>query len=200
LAALRRAGGINPNSWQSRAQVDGFAWTCGYCGRAVSSTLAYTTYPDVARIFVCSGCGRPTYRNYDGSEVLPAPFFGNDVAELPKDVARLYDEARDAMTVAAYTSVVLACRKILMHVASSKGAPPGKTFVEYVEYLRDHHLIPQDSEHWVDHLRKRGNEANHEIRLMEKSDAEEMLVFAEMLLKLTYEFPRRIAKPAPASP
>ena len=44
----------------------------------------------------------------------------------------------------------------------------------------------------VDHIRKKGNEANHEIVLMEKEDAEDLLVFSEMLLKFIYEFPKRV--------
>jgi len=31
---------------------------------------------------------------------------------------------------------------------------------------------------------------------MSKTDAEEIIVFAEMLLKFVYEFPRRVPKPA----
>jgi hypothetical protein len=44
----------------------------------------------------------------------------------------------------------------------------------------------------VDHIRKKGNEANHEIALMTRVDAEELLSFSEMLLKFIYEFPSRI--------
>ena len=46
----------------------------------------------------------------------------------------------------------------------------------------------------MDHIRKKGNEANHEIRLMKKADAEELISFSEMLLKFIYEFPQRVPK------
>jgi len=47
---------------------------------------------------------------------------------------------------------------------------------------------------WVDHIRKKGNEANHEIIIVEKDDATELLSFVEMLLKVIYEFPARMIK------
>jgi hypothetical protein len=37
------------------------------------------------------------------------------------------------LTVSAFTSAVLTCRKLLMHLAVEKGAQPGKSFLEYVE-------------------------------------------------------------------
>ena len=43
--------------------------------------------------------------------------------------------------------------------------------------------------HWVDHIRKKGNEANHEITLMTDKDAKDLIVFLEMLLKFIYELP-----------
>jgi len=43
----------------------------------------------------------------------------------------------------------------------------------------------------VDHIRTKGNEANHEIRLMGRQDAEELVTFVEMLLKFIYEFPSK---------
>ncbi len=54
--------------------------------------------------------------------------------------------------------------------------------------------VPPNGRGWVDHIRKKGNEANHEIRLMTKIDAEELVSFAEMLLKFIYEFPERVPK------
>jgi hypothetical protein len=44
----------------------------------------------------------------------------------------------------------------------------------------------------VDHIRKKGNEATHEIALMGQADAEELIGFTEMLLKFIYEFPARV--------
>ena len=44
----------------------------------------------------------------------------------------------------------------------------------------------------MDHIRKKGNEANHEIKLMTAEDATELISFSEMLMKFIYEFPSRV--------
>lgn len=90
-----------------------------------------------------------------------------------------------------------------MHIAVAKGAPAGDDFIKYVEYLADNHFIPPDAKQWVDHIRKKGNEANHQINIMSQNEAEELIIFCEMLLKLIYEFPaitsRRISRSSGAT-
>lgn len=81
-----------------------------------------------------------------------------------------------------------------MHVAVALGAKPGDSFVAYVQFLTDNHYVPPGAKGWVDHIRKKGNEANHEISLMQQGDAEELLAFSQMLLKVIYEFPATVLK------
>lgn len=76
-----------------------------------------------------------------------------------------------------------------MNIAVVQGAKEGLKFIEYVNYLSNNGYTPPNGKHWVDHIRKKGNEANHEISLMNENDAKELLVFTEMLLKFIYEFP-----------
>jgi hypothetical protein len=120
---------------------------------------------------------------------------GNEVANVPQDVGKLYAEARAAVAANAYTAAVLACRKLLMNIAVSQGAGAGLSFVAYVEHLAAAGYIPPNGRVWVDHIRKKGNEATHEIQLMSKSDADELIAFSEMLLKFVYEFPARVPAP-----
>ena len=94
----------------------------------------------------------------------------------------------------SHTAAVLCCRKLLMHIAVAQNADVGKSFIEYVEYLADSGYVPPNGRSWVDHIRKKGNEANHEIRLMQVGDAQELISFSEMLLKFIYEFPQRVPK------
>jgi hypothetical protein len=85
-----------------------------------------------------------------------------------------------------------------MHIAVAKGDKPGKNFIEYVEYLSTKGYVPPDAKTWVDHIRTKGNEANHEIVIMSEEEAKDLISFAEMLLKLVYEFPASSKKYAPA--
>lgn len=125
---------------------------------------------------------------------------GNPVNSLPQNIGQLYSEIRSCTSAGAYTASVLACRKLLMHLAVEQNAPPGKSFMVYVEYLRDNHYLPPGGEDWVDHIRKAGNEANHEIKLMEQQQASELISFIEMLLKFIYEFPARLDATADQQP
>jgi len=83
-----------------------------------------------------------------------------------------------------------------MNIAVELGAQEGLPFIEYVKYLSDNGYVPPNGKHWVDHVRRKGNEAAHEISLMTANDARELLTFVEMLLRFIYEFPSMI----PVSP
>ena len=82
-----------------------------------------------------------------------------------------------------------------MNIAVQKEASENLTFIEYVEYLSSKGYVPPDGKGWVDHIRQKGNEATHEIKLIEKKDAEDLVVFSEMLLKFIYEFPSLMSQP-----
>ena len=79
-----------------------------------------------------------------------------------------------------------------MNIAVSQGAEEGKRFIEYVSFLSDSGYDLPNGKHWVDHIRKKGNEATHEVQLMDDTDAEKLLIFVEMLLKFVYEFPSMV--------
>lgn len=50
-----------------------------------------------------------------------------------------------------------------------------------------------------DHIRDKGNDANHEITLMERKDAEQLIKFSEMLMRTMYEYPAEVADPTQSS-
>jgi hypothetical protein len=189
------------NSWEGIQGVETSTYTCGYCGKVVASERGWQTGMTIAqvykaRIYICPLCKQPTY--FYGDEQTPEIAYGGEVSHLPDDIAALYREARNCVAARAYTASVLTCRKLLMNIAVSQGADEGKSFLHYVEYLASKGYVPPNGRGWVDHIRKKGNEANHEIILMSRSDAEELILFTEMLLKFVYEFPNRVPT-APAS-
>ncbi len=79
-----------------------------------------------------------------------------------------------------------------MNIAVDQGAKEGLKFIEYVTYLSDNGYTPPNGKHWVDHIRKKGNEATHEITVMSENDAKELIVFIEMLLRFIFEFPSMV--------
>ena len=188
--------------WKNANEIPSFSYKCGYCGESVAPDNGWVAHPatggqPIGFIYICHYCTKPTFRDASNNQ-HPGVTFGEQVDGIEdKTLVSLYDEARNAMSVNSYTLVVLSCRKLLMHIAVSKGADTGKSFVYYVEYLSDNHYIPPGAEDWVDHIREKGNEANHEINIMDEDDAELLLSFIEMLLKVIYEFPTKIEKYIP---
>jgi Domain of unknown function (DUF4145) len=183
-------------TWHGMTGIERRQYRCGHCGFNVADNKGYYRDNDIAsRINICPNCDRPTYFD-ERARQFPGVVPGNEVEHLPQELETLYREARNCCSVSAYTASVLASRKMLMNIAVQQGAKEGLKFIEYVEHLATNGYIPPNGKGWVDHIRKKGNEATHEIALMAQVDAEELIAFTEMLLKFVYEFPSRV----PSSP
>lgn len=180
--------------WQNPAILQSRAYTCGHCGKLVGPNIGYLTGSvnnERHFIYLCTYCEKPTYFDNNDTQIPGVPY-GNDVSHVPSDIAKLYRETRNCMTVSAYTASVLACRKLLMNLAVDQGAAENQHFIEYVNYLDSQGFVPRTARQWVDHIRKKGNEATHEIQMVTKEDATDLITFTEMLLKIIYEFPQRL--------
>jgi hypothetical protein len=181
------------------------AWTCGYCSHKVSSDRGYSInerpingqMKQSGGIYICPNCQGASFCP-SSSSTYPSPAFGRPISHLPEEIESVYEEARRCTSTNCYTAAVLICRKILMNLAVEKGAEEGKSFLIYVNYLSDANYIPPNGKHWVNHIRKKGNNATHEIAVMTKDDAHDILIFTEMLLKFVYEFPAMIPLPPSA--
>jgi len=181
--------------WNQVIELLSKSYVCGHCGEKVCSQIGYKHHSDPnSHIYICHFCGKPTY--FSSEEQVPGPLIGADVRNVPDDIDGLYKEARLSFSVNAFTASIMACRKIIMHIAVSKTATTGLSFQQYVDFLNEKHFIPPDGKEWVDHIRRKGNEANHEIVIMQKDDAEDLIVFIEMLLKLIFEFPSKVKRKA----
>ncbi|WP_413981415.1 DUF4145 domain-containing protein [Leuconostoc mesenteroides] len=182
--------------WNSEKIMEA-TYKCGYCGSKITSDEGMylgelSSYGQNKNslpqgVFICTNCKLPSFI-YNGIQV-PGINFGNSVNNIPDNVNSVYEEARKSFSVGAYTGVILLCRKLLMHVGVNFGAEENKNFVYYVNYLKDNHYVSQNSGEWIDSIRKFGNVATHQIVVNTKEDAEKMIKFCEMLLKMNYEYP-----------
>ncbi len=182
--------------WDKR-DLDSRDFVCGYCGAYVASNegMAATPcsdsfYVNGGGVYICTNCYMPTFL-YEGMQV-PGNRYGNSVNNVPDRVDKVYEEARSCYAANAYTGTVLLCRKLLMHVAIDLGADDNLKFIEYVNYLNDKHFVSVKSHNWVDQIRKYGNKATHELEVNSQQDAQMILKFCEMLLKMNYEYPLEI--------
>jgi DNA-directed RNA polymerase subunit RPC12/RpoP len=179
---------LGPTEWHNAQGLGPKGYVCSFCGHRVGPATGFASkqppHAPQSYIYVCSFCGSPTHFDGQGKQ-FPGPPFGTTVESLPADVAALYNEARSCMTVNSYTAAVLTCRKLLMHIAVEKKAAEDQNFLQYVEYLAAQGYVPPDGKGWVNHIREKGNEANHGIKIMNLKDAEDLITFSEMLLKLS---------------
>jgi hypothetical protein len=192
---------MDQEKWNQICAIPSRQWTCGHCNRETGTNKGYVYFPgghaqNVRYIYICPVCGQPTY--FDVDRQIPGASYGNMVSNLPATVGPIYDEARNCMIASATTGAVMLCRKILMHISAEKGASAGLTFKQYVDYLVTTNIVPAQMKPWVNHIRDKGNEANHELVMMSRKDAEDIISFTEMLLKIVYEYPE-IAATAAAS-
>ncbi len=181
--------------WSGSQNITSKKYTCSFCQALVASdkgqnAISRRTNQAFASVYYCSNCLEPTYFN-ERNVQHPSPPIGNPVNHLPpNDIAPLYDEICKTASAGCYTAAVLACRKLLMHIAVEKEAKDGLNFKKYIDYLDANGYIPPGCKDAANHIREKGNEANHEIVFMEKKDIELLLKFSEMLLKFIYEFPK----------
>lgn len=198
---LKKEETMSTINWAQISNISSRKYVCGHCNNSLASNIGYAGHdannPRISLntfIYICHHCNKPTFFDVLGNQT-PGTTYGEEVSDIiSHEVAYLYNEARNCMGHQSYTAVVLCCRKLLMHIAVSKGAKEGLSFFEYVEYLSNQNYIPPDAKEWVDHIRKKGNEANHEISIMKTEDAKDLIDFIGMLLKIIYQFPAAVKK------
>jgi hypothetical protein len=183
--------------WENTTTKDsGFRtrdYRCAYCGRDVAASEGYWCIGEhdslEHTIAICPKCNGPTFFRRHLNQI-PQPPFGDSVPHIdePK-IEAIYEEARQCTSDGAFTAAVMLCRKLLMNIAVRLGAPENQSFQAYVTYLDEKGYVPPNGKKWVDAIRQKGNEANHEIRLMDEKDARNIIRFSEMLLRFIFEIP-----------
>lgn len=168
--------------------------TCGWCNSIVAPNKGYVVYNDYNKIssagyiYICPNCNQIIlYKHYPNS-VFPLCKFGKNINKLPEQVSLIYNEIRECYSIGAFTSIGLLGRKLLMHIAVQEGAEEDKKFIYYVNYLNDNGYVPKKSKHLLEFLRSQGNDANHEVIVLPKEDAEKIISFIELILTFIYEY------------
>lgn len=185
-------------SWESvkRRETVSKTIVCPYCNVKVQ-VQAHTRIFDAQTgaikyvIHKCPECFMPVIIGLDGkiipkSQLLP---FG-DVKFLPASIEKLYNECRLCFLNECYHSVVMVSRSLLMHICVDKGDSPGKSFVEYINFLESNGYIGSQNKAWVDKIRIIGNKYVHEMDEATADDAEKVIKFIKQLLGNLYEMPQ----------
>ncbi len=190
------------NEWYLSGKLESKNFICGHCGSDITTNIGYhmaekgyTSDAGSGYIYICHKCNKPTYISFN--EQVPGSLYGKSFLKgifQDEKTYELYEEARQCMKINAYTSIGMCCRKLIMHIAVDCGAEIGKNFAHYVDYLDQNNYIPANCKKWVDIIRDKGNEANHEIVILEKKDAKQLLSFIEIIISVIYEMPYQAEK------
>jgi hypothetical protein len=186
------AGWYKPQDLQNRM------FMCGFCDTNVSSGEGYRLGQNtdgagkqIGAVYLCPNCGGPSFFTPDTRQ-FPLPALGNYIQQVPQALGALYEEAKRWTSQNCHTAAVLLCRKMLMNIAVERGASEGLKFIECVCYLSDKGYVPPKGKRWVDDIRKKGNEATHDITLAGRADATDLVGFLGMLLRFIYGFPKLV--------
>jgi hypothetical protein len=185
--------------WANLQKLQSKSYCCGFCGDKVSSQLGLPLIFEqdfggkiknqIGGLYLCPNCSKfSEFINDENESQFPQPKYGNDVKNLPESIDHIYDEARKCLSLGCFTASVMICRKALMYLAVNQGDKPGRSFVEYINFLEAKGFLPPLGKEWVDKIRKKGNEANHEIVEANLEDAKNIVELLEMLLKFIYEY------------
>lgn len=173
--------------WYNIGTMQSKDYICGYCGSQITSNKGYYVNDSTEKIYICHKCNGPTYFDYRNQQT-PGYLYGKKFeVKIPEDISNLYEESRKCYSVGSYSAVSMCCRKLLMHIAVQCGAKENLSFIEYVNYLDTENYIPKNSKKWVDIIRKKGNETNHEIKISDPKEAQQLIKFIEIIITLIYE-------------
>ena len=85
-----------------------------------------------------------------------------------------------------------------MHIAVEQGAQAknekGRSlrFIDYISYLKEKNIVPSGVLPALDKIKDMGNEAVHDLVIINEVDAVVILEFIGVLLKSTYELPGKV--------
>lgn len=126
--------------------------------------------------------------------VFPTPFPTPTASEIPKDIRRDLDEAKQCMSVDSLRATVVMCRRALQMACIDKGANAGDNLVAQINQLKANSVITADLHEWATVVRWVGNDGAHPGGAeVDKEDAENMLDLTEQFLHVLYVAPAKAA-------
>lgn len=176
-------------------------YTCGGCGKSVQGRIvASAVYQNPAAnhhgiaYWCLYPCGEPTVLKVETAPhnktfQSPRALEFTPGAHWPPDLERLFMEASAAFSASAYTACAMVSRKILMAVACKNGDDEGKNFTTYVDFIINNVVTIPNAKNAIDAIRTIGNEANHDVKFVDETEARRSLEIARYVLSAAYSLP-----------
>lgn len=174
-----------------------YTYACGACGNTTNGRVVceLKRQHDTSSILWClCSCDKeePSVLIMDHAAIktqVPIARTFHSSSEWPVALATLYDEAAKAHAAGAYTATSMVCRKILMACACDKGDTDGKHFGPYVDYITQQVLTYPAAKSAIDAIRTIGNEANHNVQIVNEPDATRAMKIVTYMLNTIYSLP-----------
>ncbi len=164
--------------------------TCGNCGDGIlvhSKTYGTGIKP--------SGLAGNLLNNKFIAVLRIDPRRSNSAAPegVPSSAAQAFEEGCESWTDGRYSSAVAMFRRSL-EIALKQFSPDVDAWKleKRIDKLAGLHLITQDMKDWAHEIRLVGNEALHEEEVPTKEEAEDLMLFNEMLLTYLYTLPAKV--------
>ncbi|MGY0665807.1 DUF4145 domain-containing protein [Bordetella bronchiseptica] len=112
---------------------------------------------------------------------------------VPEATAMAFQEGYECWQDGRYSSAVAMFRRSL-EIALKQFSPDIEAWKleKRIDKLASLHLITQDMKDWAHEIRLVGNEALHEEDVPSKKEAEDLMMFSEMLLTYLYTLPAKV--------
>lgn len=191
----------NVQGWHHFLRVQGPPYVCGYCDSKVDPDRGWSAVDpnasssQVPAIRICSGCGRPSFFDLDGSQT-PRPLPAEPIRALSdEDLNGLYEEARKAAGAGAHRTCVLACTEALRYMAVRAGAGASDSYSVCLDWLDRSDCIPPQAKPWIEDVRQSGWGGDGEIAKTSEKHALTVLRFVQIVLQFKYSVPSLLGAP-----
>ncbi len=167
---------------------------CGECGspvqgRVVADLLRKDGDMTLWCLCPCEGASVILERNGNVIRQSPVALQFTAAPDWPTTLKQLYEEAAKSHAANAHTAAAMVCRKVLMVCACEKGAKDGLTFTQYVDHITKNVLTFPAAQNAIDAIRGIGNDANHQVAMVNQADAERAMRIVTYMLNTIYSFP-----------
>lgn len=185
------------NALNNGQSAEHIMYACGNCGANTNGRVLVDKTREIDGKTICwCICSCPKEEpaivieeNGKVTRVFPEPKMFKSGEKWPTEIVQIFDEAALSFSSGAYTAAAMLARKVLMVCSHREGAKAGEQFTHYVDHITTQVLTFSKAKNAIDAIRKIGNEANHDVALVPRDQAQKSLEIVKYLLDTIYTLP-----------
>lgn len=116
----------------------------------------------------------------------PSLILLNYYDNIPDEIVRAYEDAKNSFKAKAYTASVIMCRKIIEGIAQLNDCKEDN-LKKSIDKLHTKKIIDNKLKEWANELRLAGNDAAHDINIsLKKFDVNDIIEFTKSFIEYIY--------------